>query len=98
MKLVSRCWESRLYMDTRLTRCGRSSPDIFKCLADAVKWIIDNLYEVPYLLDGFLSTASQFEKGKPLWILAYVFYLIEIPLAKNKIVGPFTTLEFPGIT
>ena len=63
-----------------------------------MKWIIDNLYEVPYLLDGFLSTASQFEKGKPLWILAYVFYLIEIPLAKNKIVGPFTTLEFPGIT
>ena len=53
-------------MDTRLTRFSRSSLDIFKCLADAVKWIIDNLCEVPYLLDGFLSTACQFEKGKPL--------------------------------
>ena len=81
-------------MDTRLTRFSRSSLDIFKCLADAVKWIIDNLCEVPYLLDGFLSTACQFEKGKSLWILAYVFYLIEIPLAKSKIVGPSTTLEF----
>ena len=63
-------------------------------MENAVEWIIENVHEFIHLfhfLDNFLSAESRFEKGKviSLKLILHVFNLPSIPLAKNKIVGPY---------
>ena len=57
------------------------------------------MYEVPHLchpLDDSLSAESRFEKGRSLKILLHVFNLLGTSVTKNKIIDPFSTLEFSG--
>ena len=57
-----------------------------------------NMYDPHNFLHGFLLAELKLDKGRSLKILLHVSILLGIPLAKNKISGPFTTLKFLCIT
>ncbi len=70
-------WNEKFYFAVRLTFGCKSSPKIFDMLSEALCWILQNNYAIPYLihlLDDFLVISpSHFPAAKHLTIVQLVF-------------------------
>ena len=79
---------------------GRSSLCIFDSLSEAIEWICVTSYLIEilmHLLDDFLSVESPGVPAMALEKLKWIFALLGVPLAPNKLFGPAQVLEFLGI-
>ncbi|XDV33697.1 hypothetical protein PO909_004007, partial [Leuciscus waleckii] len=94
-------WNEKYYFAVRLTFGCKSSPKIFDMLSEALCWILQNNYAIPYLihlLDDFLVISpSNFPPAKHLTVIQTVFSKLGVPLSLEKTEGPSTSLEFLGI-
>lgn len=87
-------WDNKYYFFNRLAFGCRSSPI-------AICWIATNVFKVEFifhLLDDFLTIDrpdSCAERTMPL--MTTLFKRLNIPLAKYKVVGPCTIIEYLGI-
>ena len=95
-------WKNRFYYDRVLPFGLRSAPFIFNCLAKTLCWILRHNYSlkmVMHYLDDFLTLASsESECASNLEHLQMAFAHIGVPLAKEKLEGPCTTICFLGVT
>ena len=94
-------WDGKYYYDTRLPMGSRSSPHIFDRVSSAVEWICQHNYLLQFLchlLDDFLAAEDPSDKGNARSTLLYVFDILGIPVAPDKVEGPSTLMEFLGIT
>ena len=95
-------WGGKLFFSVRLAFGCRSSPRIFDALSEALCWILLNVHRLPFvlhLLDDFLVV--DFPSSPParcISVLRDTFGHLGVPLSAEKTVGPFTSLEFLGIT
>jgi hypothetical protein len=94
-------WNNQFYFDTRLPFGSRSSPFIFNCFADLLCWILKVVMTIAciihYLDDFFLCHSSYDKCLKDRDILIQTFSDLNIPLARDKLVGPSTVITFLGI-
>ena len=94
-------WREKMYFAVRLTFGCRSSPNIFNTLSEALCWILNNNYRLPFvlhLLDDFL--VIDFPNSQPersIKTVKEVFAKLGVPLSLEKTVGPVKNLEFLGI-
>ncbi|XP_067260176.1 uncharacterized protein [Chanodichthys erythropterus] len=94
-------WKGKFYFSVRLTFGCKSSPKILDMLSEALCWILQNNYAVPYLvhlLDDFLTISPNFfPPAAHLSTVQEVFSKLGVPLSPEKTSGPTTSLEFLGI-
>ena len=100
--LLGYFWEGYYFIDTRLPFGLRSSPSIFNQFADLVCWVLQQKYGlyslVHYADDYFLvSNNNLFMAKQALKTLCNVFDELNIPLAKEKIIGPVHVITYLGI-
>ena len=95
-------WKSEYYIDTYLPFGLRSAPFLFNRLADSIHWILQNNYDIRYLLhylDDFL-TAGPPDSNICQHNLSQMMSLcqaIGAPIKAEKVEGPTTSLTFLGI-
>ena len=80
----------------------RSAPFLFNQLADAIHWILQNNYEVHYLLhylDDFLTAGPAYSNicHHNLSAMRSLYQAIGAPIKEEKVEGPTTRLTFLGI-
>ena len=79
----------------------RSSPIIFDHLSRAICWIATNVFKVEFnfhLLDDFLTIDRADSYAEiTMALMTTLFKRLTIPLAKHKVVGPCTVIEYMGI-
>lgn len=89
------------YFYTRLAFGCRPSPKIFDQFSQAICWIVKNNYGIEcilHLLDYFLTIDSpNFPADRTMAILTMLFNKLNVPLAKNKTMGPDTVMEYLGM-
>ena len=95
-------WQGAFYYDKVLPFGLRSAPYIFNCLAEALCWILQFNYDVTYImhyLDDFLTLGAPHtsECSQNLAIIKWLFNILNIPIAEDKLEGPATVLPFLGI-
>ena len=96
------CWVGQFFIDTRLPFGLRSSPAIFNRFADAVCWIIQNIYHILNLIhysdDFFLVSPNDNTKAEqePTTVKSAFSYL-GVPIAEDKLEGPTTSFTYLGI-
>ncbi|XP_078332529.1 uncharacterized protein LOC111130663 isoform X2 [Crassostrea virginica] len=94
-------WRNSYYFYTRLAFGCRSSPKIFDQFSQAICWIAKNNYEIEcilHLLDDFLTIdRPDYPAERTMAILTLIFKRLNVPLAKNKTMGPNTVMEYLGI-
>jgi hypothetical protein len=100
--LLGYFWEGYYFVDTRLPFGLRSSPGIFNQFADLVCWVIQNVYGLSNLIhyadDFFLVSSQNLQVAvAELNILCKAFQDLQIPLAKEKIIGPTKQIIYLGI-
>ena len=98
--LLGMFWENFYFVDTRLPFGSRSSPYIFNTFADALTWIIINLFAVPYLLhylDDFFLADNKNNLSKYMHTTKEAFAWLGVPLAPEKSEGPTTRITYLGI-
>lgn len=95
-------WASNFYFAVRLAFGCKSSPSIFNLVSEALCWVLLNRVKVPsllHLLDDFLLIdAPRDASGSSLLKLKSCFHHLGIPLSEEKTIGPYTSLEFLGLT
>ena len=96
-------WNGQYFYDKVLPFGLRSAPYIFNCLADAVTWILRTNYNVGHLyhyLDDFitLGAPNTEECNHNLLRIQELFSRLNIPIAKEKLEGPSTSIVFLGIS
>ena len=101
-KYLGTKWMGFYFVDFRFPFGLRSSPGVFTRFADAVCWIIQNIYHLPYSIhysDDFLiitlhadSSDNDFERA------TQAFKDLGIPVASDKTVGPTTSLVYLGVS
>jgi len=93
-------WDGALYIDTALPFGLRSAPIIFTAIADTVQWILQQqgVRFVIHYLDDFLliGMPGSEECADSLGILWRTFKRLGLPIAINKLEGPWTCLSFLG--
>ena len=98
--LLGMQWEGALFIDTALPFGLRSAPKIFTAIADAVEWILkhEGVRFVIHYLDDFLliGAPGSRECSVGLEILLRVFRRLGLPIAWNKLEGPWLCLIFLG--
>lgn len=94
-------WRNQYYFYTRLAFGCRSSPKIFDQFSQAICWIAENNYGIEcilHLLDDFLTIdRPDFPADRTMAVLTMLFNKLNVPLAKNKTMGPDTVMEYLGI-
>ena len=100
--LLGICWLGQFFVDTRLPFGLRSSPGIFNRFADAVCWIIQNVYKICNIIhysdDFFLVSPPEKRLATAeVEIVKSTFQHLGIPLAEDKMVGPSTIITYLGI-
>ena len=94
-------WDNKYYFYTRLVFGSRSAPKIFDSISMAVCWILENNYNIEYilhLLDDFLTIdRPDSTPERTMAILTLVFRKLGLPLSQKKTVGPTHVLEYLGI-
>ena len=94
-------WMGYYFVDFRLPFGLRSSPGIFTKFADAVCWIIQNIYKLPltihYSDDYFFVTLQPNSAHKDFEVAIKAFHDLGLPVAIEKTVPPTTCLPFLGI-
>ena len=99
--LLGMQWQGHFYFDRVLPFGLRSAPFIFNGLAEAVEWLardrrVGHVHH--YLDDFFLAGApSTDECSQHLATVTSLCSALGIPLAKEKLAGPTTELEYLGI-
>ena len=98
--LMGMLWEGSLFIDTALPFGLRSAPKIFTAVADAVEWIVrqEGVDFTIHYLDDYLvvgAPASQ-ECAEALSTLLGVFERLGLPVAMDKLEGPWSRLTFLG--
>ncbi|CAG2252634.1 unnamed protein product [Mytilus edulis] len=94
-------WCKEYFFFNRLAFGCRSSPIIFDNLSRAICWIATNIYKIEYifhLLDDFLTIDKPDSCAeRTMALMTTLFKRLNIPLAKHKVVGPCTVIEYLGI-
>ena len=94
-------WEGLFFIDFRLPFGLRSSPGIFTRFADAVCWILQNIYHLPYTIhyadDYFFVTIHPNSAVNDFSLALKAFEELGIPVASEKTIPPTTCLPFLGI-
>jgi hypothetical protein len=94
-------WDTQYYFFNRLAFGCRSSPIIFDHLSRAICWIATNVFKVEFnfhLLDDFLTIDRADSYAEiTMALMTTLFKRLTIPLAKHKVVGPCTVIEYMGI-
>ena len=94
-------WLGFYYIDFRLPFGLRSSPCIFTRFADALCWILQNVYHLPYTIhyaDDYFFISLLFNSAVHDFELALkAFEDLGIPIATEKTIPPTTRLPFLGI-
>ena len=98
--LMGMLWEGSLFIDTALPFGLRSAPKIFTAVADAVEWIVrqEGVDFTIHYLDDYLvvgAPASQ-ESAEALSTLLGGFECLGLPVAMDKLEGPWSRLTFLG--
>ena len=99
--LLAMEWKGGTYIDTHLPFGLRSAPKLFNIMADLLAWILEQqgVSILMHYLNDFLTMGQPLtpECQRNLDILIQVCYLLNIPLAIQKVEGPTTCLDFLGI-
>ena len=99
--LLGMGWQGRYFFDRVLPFGLRSAPFIFNTLAEALEWIARQhglTYIHHYLDDFFVAGAPDSPAcSAHLHALTSLCNTLGIPLAKEKLEGPATQLEYLGI-
>ena len=100
--LLGICWLNSIFIDTRLPFGLRSSPAIFNLFADAICWIIQNIFKVINIVhysDDFLLVSQNNLRTahSELNTVKHAFNHLNVPIAEDKLVGPTTTITYLGI-
>ena len=94
-------WLGRWYFDIRLPFGSRSSPFIFNTFADCLQWILVERFSITgithYLDDFFLVASSREECQYKIDLVCFVFKLLGIPIAEDKLEGPTQSIVYLGI-
>ena len=94
-------WMGYYFIDLVLSFGLRSSPCIFTRFADAICWILQNVYNLPYTIhyaDDYLFVAlHQNSAVKDFNLALKAFEELGIPIASEKTIPPTTCLPFLGI-
>ena len=90
-------WEGRYYFDHTLPMGLSSSCCLFEKLASALEWIV--LTAVIHVLDDLLFVAPTPVKCQDdLTRFLRLCHNLGVPIAHKKTMGPFSCLQFVGIT
>lgn len=100
--LLGMCWEGRYYFDRTLPMGLSFSCCLFEKFSTALEWIAHHVLHataVIHVLDDFLFVAPshaqcQYDLNKFLRLCS----TLGVPIAHEKTMGPFTCLQFVGIT
>ena len=99
--LLGMCWQGRYFFDRVLPFGLRSALFVFNTLAEALEWIARQhglTYIHHYLDDFFVAGAPDSPAcSAHLRTLTSLCNTLGIPLAKEKLEGPATQLEYLGI-
>ena len=100
--LLGICWQGKYYIDTCLPFGLRSAPYIFNRLATAIHWILQNNYNVQFILhylDDFLTAGPPHSLicQQNLESMLTLRQRINAPVKDEKVVPPTTKLTFLGI-
>lgn len=100
--LLGFSWRGHYYYDRCLPMGCSMSCKLFESFSSALEWIAKHKLDIPYIihvLDDFLFIAQTFREcqGALHRFLAMCDH-IGVPMAAEKTMGPFTTIEFLGIT
>ena len=94
-------WEGLVYVLVRLSFGCRSSPIIFDTLARSICWIVENCYNVNFimhLLDDFQCIdRPDYDASITHESMLDLFDTLGIPLSNNKTVSLCTCLEYLGV-
>ena len=94
-------WEGQYYYDRCLPMGCSSSCSIFEAFSTALEWVIQSrmkYVKVIHILDDFLFIAPTLDLCTSALSLFQTICLdIGVPLAPEKTVGPYQSLEFAGI-
>ena len=100
-KLMGSEWMGYYFIDFRLPFGLRSSPGIFNRFADAVCWILQNIYNLPltihYSDDYFFLALHPDAAHHDFERALQAFRDLGLPVAIEKTVPPTTSLPFLGI-
>ena len=98
--LMGMLWEGTVYIDTALPFGLRSAPKIFTAVVDAVEWIVrqEGVNFVIHYLDDYLvvGTPASPECVEALTTLLGIFDRLGLPVAMDKLEGPWSRLTFLG--
>ena len=97
--LLGICWQGKYYIDTCLPFGLRSAPYIFNRLATAIHWILQNNYNVLFILhylDDFLTAGSPHSLicQQNLESMLTLCQRINAPVKDEKVVPPLPSLHF----
>lgn len=99
--LLGMQWENHIYIDTALPFGLRSAPKIFSAISDTLEWILlrQGMSSCLHYLDDFLTmgAADSDECYRNLELMLRICEVLGLPVAKHKVEGPTTKLEFLGI-
>ena len=94
-------WMGYYFFDFRFSFGLRSSPGVFTRFADAVCWIVQNVYKLPYTIhysdDFFIITLHPHSAFQDFERALQAFKDLGIPISTEKTVGPTTSLVYLGI-
>ena len=94
-------WRGRYYFDVVLPFGCRSAPFIFNNFADVLHWIFIWYFlikNILHYLDDFFNAQRSFSLCKSvLDFMVVVFDWLGVPLAPDKLVGPFKVITYLGI-
>ena len=94
-------WLGQFYFELRLPFGSGSSPFIFNSLADAVCYVLvvvfGILFLIHYLDDYLIANLDEHSCSLDMHKAVKVFNLLGIPVALDKLVGPFQCITYLGI-
>ena len=94
-------WMGLFFIDLRLPFGLRSSPCIFTRFADAICWILKNVYNLPYTIhyadDYFFVALHPNSAVKDFNLALKAFKDLGLPIASEKTIPPTTCLPFLGM-
>ena len=94
-------WNDQYFYYRTLSFGCRSSPKIFDQFSSALCWILQNNYNVSFilhLLDDFLTVDKPtYDADRIMALISLVFNQLNVPLAAHKTMGPCPELEYLGI-
>lgn len=101
-ELLGMKWDNLFYYDRALPMGCSTSCSIFELFSTALEWIATSHLQasaVLHILDDFLFIAlTQEHCAHDLSNFLDLSKFLGVPIATEKTMGPFTTLQFAGIT